>query len=155
MKCSVCSHAKFFGHQVVHTNIVCDEKGSFYSNTKNGLDAEVYEFREPFGPFQCVFCGAEYEELTDVPETAKPRDILLDGVLLPLYINGTDKGPVWVAKDFIRSQYPSSHSNARKHVHFALLYEYAVGLTTEEAQALWYKAQRTSGAGHPSDDYES
>lgn len=78
MKCSVCNHAKFFGHQVVHTNIVCDEKGSFYSNTKNGLDAEVYEFREPFGPFQCVFCGAEYEELTPVVLATPPTITSLD-----------------------------------------------------------------------------
>lgn len=153
MKCIVCDHEKFYGHQVMRADVVCDGRGDFVSNVKTGLESAIYDSETPYGPFQCVFCGAEYEALRDVPDSATPRDILLDGVLLPLYIDGPDEEPVWVGKELILDIIPIADGDKRDKVSFAKLYEYAKGLPITEAEAIWLEANLNGPVRQPVDEY--
>lgn len=74
MKCKFCGCEVFTGHQVCHMDVLVDgNTGCFLSNMRGGADAAIYEAGDPFGPFQCCGCGAEYDELAeDMPETGQP-----------------------------------------------------------------------------------
>ena len=58
-----CGCNRFYGHQVVRMNVICDENGDFDDNIEAGVEAAIYDAGKPYGPFQCVQCGAEYDEL--------------------------------------------------------------------------------------------
>lgn len=63
MKCKKCGHDEFNGHQLVRADIVVDEHGNFLRNHNNDLAKNVYDSERPYGPFCCLKCGAEYDEL--------------------------------------------------------------------------------------------
>lgn len=63
MKCQ-CGCAEFIARQVIRADIVVDDSGAFLRNVEGGLEAGVYDSSTPYGPFTCVKCGTEYEELT-------------------------------------------------------------------------------------------
>lgn len=58
-----CGCNKFYAHQVVRMDVICDGDGYFYDNIEEGIEAAIYDAELPYGPFQCVQCGAEYDEL--------------------------------------------------------------------------------------------
>lgn len=78
MVCAQCGCGEFVARQVLHCDIVVDGYGSF---VRNDIDPElekkveeaapgvsvvsIYEHGRPFGPFECVNCHAEYDELSD------------------------------------------------------------------------------------------
>lgn len=69
MKCKYCGGERFIGHQRVNMDVVVDGGGSFVDDLHPydpGLD--IYNSNTPYGPFQCMGCGAEYDELADGQE---------------------------------------------------------------------------------------
>ena len=58
-----CGCNRFYAHQVVRMDVICDGDGEFADNLEVGVEAAIYDAETPYGPFQCVQCGAEYDEL--------------------------------------------------------------------------------------------
>ena len=65
MKCKFCGGSEFVGHQRCYMDVLLDENGDFLANLSGGADANIYEAEQPYGPFVCRRCGAEYEYLRD------------------------------------------------------------------------------------------
>lgn len=62
--CPKCGCDEFYAHQVAHMDIICDEDGNWRRPVHDGAaELDIYESDDPFGPFTCVDCGAEYDEL--------------------------------------------------------------------------------------------
>lgn len=59
MKCE-CGGNRFYASQRIVTGIIVDEKGNFMCDD---IDAEVTAWERPFGPYECVKCGKEYETI--------------------------------------------------------------------------------------------
>jgi len=58
-KCPKCGNGKFSGHQQVFMDVFVDSKGDWISDASK----KPYDSNEPYGPFTCTKCGAEYETL--------------------------------------------------------------------------------------------
>ena len=58
-----CGCNRFYGHQLLRVDVICDEEGNYLEDITDGLSAAIYDAEDPYGPFQCVECGAEYDEL--------------------------------------------------------------------------------------------
>lgn len=59
-----CGCSTFFGHQVVHMDIKVNGFGAFEENmTPDSPLSDIYYAGDPFGPFECTNCRAEYENL--------------------------------------------------------------------------------------------
>ena len=66
MNCKLCGNSKFYAHQILHMDIICDEQGEFLNNIHpNDPMTSCYEAEKPFGPFTCTRCGAIYDRLSD------------------------------------------------------------------------------------------
>ena len=63
MRCPKCGSVRFIGHQVLRADVIVDEDGEFLDNPEGGLEAAVYDSGKPYGPFTCVKCGTEYDEI--------------------------------------------------------------------------------------------
>lgn len=57
MTCPTCENTRFFAHQVCHHDVIVDAEGNFEDDTG------IYYSGKPFGPFTCVKCGRELEEV--------------------------------------------------------------------------------------------
>lgn len=55
-RCS-CGNTKFSAHQVCYHDVVVDSNNNFDRNIA------IYESENPYGPYYCTECGAEYDEL--------------------------------------------------------------------------------------------
>lgn len=79
VRACTCGCKEFFAHQVCHLDVVTDSKNHFLRNCNGGnAAASIYEAGRPFGPYTCINCGLEYDELEDIPERitdAQPNDI--------------------------------------------------------------------------------
>lgn len=65
MKCKVCGKDRFIGHQMVRADVLVDGSGEYCDDLPGGLSAHIYDHGNPYGPFTCISCGAEYEELDE------------------------------------------------------------------------------------------
>lgn len=74
MECTICGGTLFGGHQNTHMDVIVTGDGLFHDNVPGGADAGIYDSSQPYGPFQCVCCGAEYEELDGSAPTSPPSD---------------------------------------------------------------------------------
>lgn len=63
MKCPFCNGNEFTAHQVCHMDILVDGDNRFLANPNGTADTNIYESQEPFGPYTCTTCGAEFENL--------------------------------------------------------------------------------------------
>lgn len=63
MKCPFCNGNEFTAHQVCHMDILVDDDNMFLANPNGTADTNIYESQEPFGPYTCTTCGAEFENL--------------------------------------------------------------------------------------------
>jgi len=68
MKCE-CGYNEFYAHQRCYHDIKVNEHGDFISNV------EIYESENPYGPFRCVNCGKEHEELIEPVKTTHEKII--------------------------------------------------------------------------------
>lgn len=62
MKCKFCGGNRFIGHQTAYHDIIVDGDANFEE------DISCYDSDNPYGPFACAACGAEYEKLTDMED---------------------------------------------------------------------------------------
>jgi len=70
-----CGSDMFNAHQLARHDVVVDAGGIYQK------DIGVYDAEHPYGPFTCVQCGAEYDELADLDK--KP-----EGEITAACING-------------------------------------------------------------------
>ena len=56
-----CGCEKFFAHQRVYLDVYVDSTLQFAGNPNNNIENNIYEAEDPYGPFVCVRCGAEYD----------------------------------------------------------------------------------------------
>lgn len=73
MKRCDCGNDEFHAHQEVCTDVVVNADNLFL----NG--GEPYESDNPYGPYTCVECGKEYEELSDLPDAQQWEIQIKDG----------------------------------------------------------------------------
>lgn len=69
--CPMCGGTEFSAHQVVHVDVLIDiETGFFDGNIGGDIGANVCEVDDPYGPYTCMNCGFECDELSelDIPE---------------------------------------------------------------------------------------
>lgn len=67
MVCKICGKNQFIGHQIIRADVLVSGKGEFEGNLPGGLEGHIYDAEKPYGPFTCVCCGAEYDELIEEP----------------------------------------------------------------------------------------
>ena len=72
MKCKCCGNERFIGHQVIRADVIVDGNEAFAENLFGGLESHIYDSENPYGPFTCTKCGAEYEKLS---ESAEPTNM--------------------------------------------------------------------------------
>lgn len=65
MICKICGKNQFIGHQIIRADVLVDGDGEFAGNLSGGLEGHIYDFEKPYGPFTCICCGAEYDELKE------------------------------------------------------------------------------------------
>ena len=59
-----CGNELFGAHQQARHDVVVDASGIFQR------DIGIYDSENPYGPYTCTKCGAEYEELTNLDESS-------------------------------------------------------------------------------------
>lgn len=62
-----CGCTEFYAHQVCHLDVVVDGDNEWLRNPDNDTDAAIYHSGTPFGPYTCVSCGEEYDDIKDIP----------------------------------------------------------------------------------------
>lgn len=74
MKCKHCNGDTFFAHQVCRLDIIVDSEGEFLDNAHGDANQAISDAGDPYGPFQCCTCGAEYDgdNLEDAKEISGP-----------------------------------------------------------------------------------
>ena len=63
-----CGCGRFYAHQVCHMDIIVDADNCFIENASEDAAAAIYDAQTPYGPYVCVECGAEYDDLEDLPD---------------------------------------------------------------------------------------
>lgn len=67
-KC-VCGGTKFYAHQQLYVDVVVDGDNDFLGNAvDDNLSSSIGEAGKPYGPYTCVKCGREYDELHDLEQ---------------------------------------------------------------------------------------
>lgn len=61
MFCKYCGSDKFTAHQICRMDIIVDGSGDFLGNISDDIASDIYDHEQPYGPFQCCGCGAEYD----------------------------------------------------------------------------------------------
>lgn len=61
--CKSCGGTEFTAHQIVRMDIVVDGDNEYVGPVSPDCAADIYDSEEPYGPYRCVSCGAEYDEL--------------------------------------------------------------------------------------------
>ena len=62
MNCK-CGGERFMAHQICRHDVVVNSEGGYLA------DHGIYDSETPYGPFTCLDCGAEYDELRPLPIT--------------------------------------------------------------------------------------
>lgn len=63
MRCK-CGNDKFYAHQRVYLEVIVGESGEFHNNHED-VAAAIYDSEQPYGPYTCTKCNAEYDSLTE------------------------------------------------------------------------------------------
>lgn len=61
-----CGCTRFYAHQVCRADIIVDQDNNFMGDLNGHIS--VYDAEEPYGPYTCEKCGAEYDSLDDLPD---------------------------------------------------------------------------------------
>ena len=72
-KCPFCRGERFIGHQLIRADVVVGQNGDFKENLPGGLEAHIYDAERPYGPFTCIECNAEFDELPILERIKLPR----------------------------------------------------------------------------------
>lgn len=72
--CPMCGSTEFSAHQVIHVDVMVDiETGFFDGNISGDIGANICEVGDPYGPYTCMNCGFECDELSEL-EGSKQYD---------------------------------------------------------------------------------
>lgn len=71
MKCQICGTEKFIAHQLFRADVFVNGNGNFDENIGDNLESHIYDAENPYGPFTCACCGAEYAELDGTAPIAR------------------------------------------------------------------------------------
>lgn len=63
-----CGCDRFYAHQACRLSVVVNSDNFFVENVGGNAEAAIYDVKDPYGPYQCVECGAEYDSLEDLSE---------------------------------------------------------------------------------------
>lgn len=77
-KCPNCGHNRFSAHQVCRLDVIVGPDGEFEENLHERADLSIYDSEKPYGPFRCMKCGAEFDELKDMDRPYKKKRKLYD-----------------------------------------------------------------------------
>lgn len=64
--CYVCQGKEFSANQVCRVNVVVDSQNNFLRNESENMESSVYDSDNPFGPYSCLSCGEEYEDIDSI-----------------------------------------------------------------------------------------
>lgn len=64
-RCSFCGSERFTGHQFIRADVYVDGDGEFDGSLSGSLEELFYGVRDSYGPFTCVKCSQEFDELPD------------------------------------------------------------------------------------------
>lgn len=59
MRCK-CGGKRFMAHQISRHDVIVNEHGDWLA------DHGIYDSETPYGPFTCLTCGQEYDELPKI-----------------------------------------------------------------------------------------
>ena len=76
-QCPFCGSKRFIGHQLIRADVYVDENGDFDGNLPGGLEAAIYDSEKPYGPFTCIKCSEEFNELPARKRVELPRGSFL------------------------------------------------------------------------------
>lgn len=66
MKACTCGCREFGAHMRCYHDVIVDPDNNYLGECAEGGTA-IYEAEEPYGPYCCMNCGREYDELSDLP----------------------------------------------------------------------------------------
>lgn len=62
--CPECGCTEFYARRRCTLDIKVDGDNEFLDGVHpDDVGADIYDAEDPFGPYECVECGAEYDEL--------------------------------------------------------------------------------------------
>lgn len=68
--CPNCGGVSFSGHQVLHIDVLVDiETGDFLGNINDEIESNIYESSDPYGPYHCMTCGFECDNLSELEKS--------------------------------------------------------------------------------------
>ena len=67
MKCPYCQSEFDYAlaTQIVHVDVLVDEKGNWHENAAPTLEESAYEFESPVGDYACPHCGEYVSSLEE------------------------------------------------------------------------------------------
>ena len=68
IKRCVCGNTRFIAHQVCYNHVIVDNDNYFVRNI------DIGEAENPYGPYTCTVCGAEYEELDELDKKLRRHE---------------------------------------------------------------------------------
>ncbi|MBQ3570206.1 MAG: hypothetical protein IJA20_05970 [Methanocorpusculum sp.] len=67
-KC-VCGCNRFYAHQQLYADVIVDGGNNFIGNgVDDNLSNSISESGKPYGPYTCIMCGREYDDLEDLEQ---------------------------------------------------------------------------------------
>lgn len=71
--CPKCKSTEFSAHQLCRMDVIVNGDNIFERNFSENAAADIYDAETPYGPYECMTCGAEYDDLEALPfiETAE------------------------------------------------------------------------------------
>jgi len=63
----VCGCDNFYAHQQVYVDVIVDGDNNFLANAvSSNLEYSITEAGKPYGPYTCLKCGREYDDLNEL-----------------------------------------------------------------------------------------
>ena len=63
-----CGNDEFYAHQKCYTSVRVTTGNDVLGDFNTGFDKSVYEAEDPYGPYECDFCGEVYDDLSSLPK---------------------------------------------------------------------------------------
>jgi hypothetical protein len=61
-----CGSNRFQAHQQLYVDVVVDDANYFMEDAAETVEQSTYECSNPYGPYTCLGCHKEYDELPQV-----------------------------------------------------------------------------------------
>lgn len=63
--CENCGCTEFYAHQRCTMDVKVDGNNNFLDTMPDDCAQSIYDAETPFGPYECIDCGAEYDYLEE------------------------------------------------------------------------------------------